>query len=188
MGKNTCNGCTACCVAFPLLPNPGWWPAGKPAYQPCPFRKDHGGGCGSCGIHDQPRPTVCTAYECAYIGLGLPERYWPKRSQVIITQTTLKAVLQDVPGLTDLDPEDLCVSLTEAAPRALLALDAAALRWHLAKHIQLPDWFTANPYGFDQLHGEGEYNLRRRGGIIVPWRTKDGPAYAEELYEWWCRV
>jgi hypothetical protein len=67
-----CGPCTACCVAYPLLPQPDFWPEGKPAYTPCKFLCGQG-----CSIHDQPRPSVCTDFACAYLRGFVPQ---PRRA------------------------------------------------------------------------------------------------------------
>jgi hypothetical protein len=53
---NQCGGCTACCVQY-CLPE-----LNKPAKVPCQHL------CGTgCSLHDQPRPLVCSAFECGYL-------------------------------------------------------------------------------------------------------------------------
>ena len=200
MAENSCNGCTECCVAFPLLPEPGWWEEQKPAHQPCRFLH-----CNGCGIHDQPRPAICTEFQCGYILLDLPEAYYPRNCKVIMMLTNLKNVLQHDGWVEQFQvhTDEGHVSFVEAAPRALLALEAQKIRYHLAKRLIAPRWFSVVPYDVD-LHDRADCAIRGfpagnlldvcddpsisvapQPGLMVAW--KDSKEYAEEVRRWWMK-
>jgi hypothetical protein len=185
--KNTCNGCTECCVAFPLLPQQGWWPEGKPAHTPCRFLA-----CDGCSIHDHARPSVCIDYECGWITHGLPASFRPKESKVIISYCTLKSVFQratfGAQSDTYLDMDDPVCTFTETAQRALVKLDAHKLRWHLGKNLTMPRWVGVVPYGIDNLTKGSTTNadhirLYPDADLLVLFREEG--YYAAEVYMWW---
>jgi hypothetical protein len=65
--ERSCGDCRACCVAFPFLPEEGCWPEGKGAHEPCRFVC-----AGGCRIHEEPRPSSCTDFVCAYLAGMFP--------------------------------------------------------------------------------------------------------------------
>lgn len=183
MGKNNCNGCTECCTAFPLLPNPDFWPEGKKAHEPCRFLKCHG-----CGIHDRPRPSVCTDFTCGYLECDLPPEFWPKTCKVIVVRSYLKHFFGTEPWncFADLEDENApALVLVETEPRVFLAVDARRLRYWISKKVRLaPGVFTClTPYG---VHNE-RHKTRRwyEENVMVHWTGS--PDYAEEVYAWWVR-
>jgi hypothetical protein len=183
MRKNTCNGCVECCVGFPLAPNPNFWPEGKRAQERCRFLK-----CDGCSIHDQPRPCVCTGFECVYIIRQLPPAYWPKTCKVVISTCPMKVFFQTDGFCHGLDMTEICLLLTETAPRALVALDANKLRYYLSKkNMPMPRHCCVAAYDFDCHDPTGTMKIRTflDDAIYVGW--KDSPDYAEEVKAWWVK-
>ena len=131
VGEMSCGECTACCVSFPLLPNRKYWPEGKKVGVPCRYL-----GTG-CTIHNQPRPEVCTSYQCAWReGKFGPDVEWrPDRSGLMIYANTLLSLFQGhlrafqdrgmFQRWTDLDTG---IGIVETRPRALVECDLGAVR------------------------------------------------------------
>jgi hypothetical protein len=169
--NRTCGLCKACCVCYLLSPDEEFWPDGKRAYEPCKFVCEKG-----CGIHDQPRPHVCTDYECAYIKGFVPHR--PSGCGVIFTWTPVYALFQ---GETpERFPADGCgIQVVETCPEAVLRLSSRRVRYWLRR---IP-WCVAlvQPYGVD-VH-QRPLCCRCHRDVAVPW--KDDPAYADKVIEWW---
>jgi hypothetical protein len=195
---NTCNGCTECCVGFPLLPNPDFWPEGKRAMEPCRFKTETG-----CGIHDQPRPKVCTDFLCCYLDWEMPEAYWPKATKVIPVATDLLnlnglGALDDNALAAGLAEEDPVLWLLETEPRAALRLDPARLSYYLRKRVGNLDewWWAVSPCGTEPPgwgdRGGGLLVIRSSNpsgrGLIVRYENDEHLAYAEELRAWWSQL
>ena len=183
--ENTCNGCVECCVGFPLRPEADFWPEGKKAHEPCRFLK-----CDGCGIHDQPRPNICTDYVCEYIALNMPDDYYPKNCKVIISLQSARKNLffqaDDAKNLPGVDLNENCILLVETAQRALLNLESRRIRYYIGKKIDVPRLCCVLPYGIDHMYGgEGLHCRGSREGIFVAW--KDTPDYAHEVKAWWTR-
>src|SRR5579859_1064739 len=130
-----CGECTACCVHFPLMPEADFWPAGKPAGQPCKFL-----GKGGCTIHGQPRPKVCGDFICEWRAgiLGASAADWrPDRCGLILHQAGLDVLLQGnlatmreqrfIPA--HWQPEDLSLGIVETRPKALLETDRFRIQY-----------------------------------------------------------
>ena len=171
LAKRTCGPCTACCVAYPLLPNEEFWPDGKRAYAPCKFLCDKG-----CSIHDQPRPSVCTGYECAYLQGIVPQR--PSECGVIFNPTTANIFFQGNP-LPQFPPDKYCIHMVETAPEAVLQLSSKQVRYWFRR---IP-WGMAGiqPYGVDPFQYPFRYRYWR--DVAVFW--KDDPDYATKVIDWW---
>jgi hypothetical protein len=174
--RRTCGGCTACCVAYPLVPAEGYWPDGKPAYTPCRYLCADG-----CGIHDRPRPPLCTDFACGYLLGTVPQR--PSECGVLFSVATLYTLLlgQVPPGLDGQDPG---LQLVEARPGAVLGLEARRVRyWHRRVPARLA---VVMPYGVD-VHGPVKVRYHPAGGVAVYWEDGPGPGYADRVIDWWGR-
>jgi hypothetical protein len=183
-----CGGCKECCIAFPLLPNEEFWPEGKPAHKPCRFLCESG-----CGIHEMPRPNVCTDFRCLYADglLGSDPSQWrPDNCGVIFHTCSLHVLFQgdlaqfQSPGV--LPPhwrdDDTGIGMVETRPNALISLDVSKVRYRLGKL----NWRIAvvTPHGFD-IHVTEQRCIRifREERIAVWWNTD--PSYADQVLRWW---
>jgi hypothetical protein len=169
--KRTCGPCTACCVSYPLAPNEEFWPDGKRAYAPCKFLCDKG-----CSIHDRPRPSVCTDYECAYIKGIVPHR--PSECGVIFNCLGVDALFQHDPP-PQFPPDECGLHVVETTPEAVLRLSSRQVRYWFRR---IP-WRVAvvQPYGED-VH-QRPLQSRCHRDVAVFW--KDDPAYADKVIHWW---
>ena len=169
-------------IAYPLLPNEGFWPEGKKAAKPCRFLCDKG-----CSIHDEPRPSVCTNFTCEYINGIVPQR--PDQNGVIFATSYVSNALQG--SLLDCqvqqlvpahwEDDDLAISITEALPEAIFRLDPQKVRWWYRKH----PWrlFVVIPYGFDMFEYDCK-SIRIRTPDLSVWFA-DTPTYADRVISWW---
>jgi hypothetical protein len=144
-------------------PNPPWQ-SGILLPPPGPVL-DHNAYCrflteSSCGIHDCPRPSVCTDYVCVYVNYGLPEAYWPRACKVVATTCDLAdyaGSLEMLAAMAEqgLSPDDRVVQLTETATRALLALDARKFAYHLFRRAGWWRWWAVHPHGVQPWEATG---------------------------------
>ena len=169
--NRTCGPCKACCVCYPLSPNEEFWPDGKRAYEPCKFLCESG-----CGIHDRPRPPVCTDYECAYIKGIVPHR--PSECGVIVSCIRVHDLFLGQPPL-QFPPDEIGIQVVETCPEAVLRLSSRRVRYWLRR---IP-WCVAfvQPYGVD-VHRR-PFCFRYNRDVAVAW--EDDPAYADKVIEWW---
>jgi hypothetical protein len=196
-----CGDCQECCVAFPLLAEEGFWPQ-KPAHQPCRFLCAQG-----CSIHAQPRPKVCTQFQCCYAAgwLGDAPRWRPDKAGVIVYAPKLEVLF---PGPwqrwqahfpVHWKGTDGGIGILECRPGALLQLEADKVRYWLNKFRQ--PWhrlIVVLPYGIDPLGiiaaakagrdaaaGAVALNLRlRKSADIAVWWSDDR-SYADAIVHWW---
>ncbi|MFL5243457.1 MAG: hypothetical protein ACJ8FY_15230 [Gemmataceae bacterium] len=177
--ENTCDGCRECCIAYPLHKNPEYWPEGKKAHEPSRFLN-----CDGCGIHNQPRPAVCTDFACSYITRNMPLLYRPDKCKVIITQSAAQTFFQGSEYKYGIDRYEGCFLLAETEPRALLDLESAKIKYYAAKK-RAPKYTCFIPYGVDFFYGHKEIRIREAitGDVFVMWA--DSPDYAEEIISWW---
>lgn len=191
---NRCGECTECCVAFPFLPEKGWWDDGKKAGAPCRFLKT------GCTIHDQPRPTLCTSYRCEWLNGGFgsyAEEWRPDRCGIIVSaQDTATLFLTD-DGLRQCGYRgaEMGIHIQECRPRALISLDRHRLYYRLCKTIKARfhrelEFVMVNPCGCDVLFSDSArfriQDYRIAQGFGVAWTTDEQRRYAEELHQWWC--
>jgi hypothetical protein len=175
----TCGECQACCSYFPLLPNPGFWPEGKPAQEPCRYLCSKG-----CSIHDEPRPDVCTGFRCAYLMGNVPWR--PDEVGVIFCGVPKEFATQlQLSAKCFPDPDD-GIMLVEGRPNAMLDLDSAKVRYYLGKNWKWWKYILVLPHGPDIHNHHGNGRIRMFPGLLVFW--DESPAYAEQLHEWWQRT
>src|ERR1700691_5757676 len=81
-----CGTCKQCCITYPLIPDADYWPDGKPTHTPCKHVCENG-----CAIHDQPRPYVCTGFECLWLRFPkIGDQMRPDKSGLLMTYTTLR--------------------------------------------------------------------------------------------------
>ena len=171
--NRTCGPCKACCVCYPLSPNEEFWPDGKRAYEPCKFLCESG-----CGIHDRPRPPVCTDYKCEYIEGVVPHR--PSECGVIFSCIRVHDLFLGQPPL-QFPPDDCGIQVVETCPEAVLRLSSRQVRYWFRR---IPWCVTfVLPYGEDLF--QHAYRLRCDRDVAVPW--KDDPAYADKVIAWWLR-
>ena len=169
--NRTCGLCKACCVCYLLSPDEEFWPDGKRAYEPCKFLCESG-----CGIHDRPRPPVCTDYKCEYIEGVVPHR--PSECGVIFNCVRVHDLFLGQPPL-QFPPDDCGIQVVETCPEAVLRLSSRQVRY----------WFRRIPWcvAFVQTYGVDVHELPLRvrydRDVAVPW--KDDPAYAIKVIHWW---
>jgi hypothetical protein len=161
--RRTCGPCTACCVTYPLLPEEGFWPEGKPAYTPCKFLCKNG-----CSIHDRPRPPVCTDYHCAYINEVVPHR--PSECGVLFTRKEVHNLFEGDPPLP-FPPHGCGIHVVETCPGAVLQLSSRQVRYWFRRTL----WFVAcvQPYGIDVSQHPVLYRWQHDVAVVI----HDDPAY-----------
>jgi len=171
-----CGECQACCSWFPLLPNPDFWPEGKPAQQPCRYLCAKG-----CSIHDQPRPEVCTGFKCAYLTDDIP---WRPDQIGVIFSAVPDNFFRMVKHPECFPSSDGGVMLVEGHSNAIVQLEAAKVRYYLGKRSIRLQYLLVLPYGTD-IHNHKHGRLRTWPGLLV---LCDGSStYAEQLNDWWQR-
>lgn len=184
-----CGECTACCVNFPLLPEPHFWPEGKRACEPCRFLGK------GCTIHDQPRPKVCTDFKCSWLRglLGSSAADWrPDKSGLLITLGALDDLLQGYFSQAQMDgklpphwsDDDPGWGIVETRPEALVNTDRHSLAYRLDKAKFACRMVVVIPYGRDPIYDERKGMRQSSSSSFAVWWS-DTPDYADKLIEWW---
>ena len=173
----SCGECRACCVAFPFLPEEGFWPEGKRAHEPCRFICASG-----CRIHEEPRPSGCTDFVCAYLAGNFAVR--PDQCGVIFHDRSV-AFCREIENRLGLQVESdgRPAMLYEMRAGAILEMDRESVRAGFEK-MKSP-YLLAVPFGLDTMYGGQIRGARSDLQRTIVCLVSDRPAYADRVIDWW---
>jgi hypothetical protein len=169
--KRTCGSCTACCISFPLNPDPLWWPEGKPSNTPCQHLCGQG-----CGVYQQ-RPEACSSFECGYLQGWMGQR--PNETGVLF----FRRFGQDLRTGASVPS----VIVREMFPNALIQLPVERVRFALRKI----EWEFLGVRCYDdccslELTDDDEFDSVSTQDDLLRIRFRSNAAErARAIIEWW---